>query len=367
MKVGILTFNAAINYGAVLQTFGLMKVLERMGHEIHVIDYNPSYFRFYYNFKHDRPGLRSLLTASGWTIWIDYFAGFKRKPQRVKEFISFSNQYLNIDFDPIEDIPSRYDVIICGSDQIWNPIITGGKFDDTFFGFPYCSNGLKVISYAASAGSPTHLKGFENEFKSKLLNFSAISVREQNLADFINQIDSDFSAKVVVDPTILAGADTFENITSDRLIKKKYLFYFDIFNDSLCRNKAIKLAKERNLKFVELSTYHEYVSGIKLHPPGSPADFCSLVKYAECIVTTSFHATAFALLFHKDFFCLEFNPAKGERITNILDQLGLSERFIKREQEIHNSISSPLNWNAIDTRIQELRESSLDFLRSALS
>lgn len=367
MKIGILTFSAAVNYGAILQTYALMKVLNGLGHDTSVIDYNPEYFRFYHNYFCSRPGLRSLFKPYEWKYWIDYLNSIFRRFRRNTNFEKFKVKYLNIDDCGLQYLPSRYDILVCGSDQIWNPELTGGYLDDVFFGLLPTDNRIKTISYAASVGSLECLENYKEEFIDKVRNLSFVSVREQNLANYIHSMSTDLSVECVLDPTLLVDVDVFNEIASHRLVHKPYLLYFDIFNDEAFRKQAKKIAKIYNLKFIEFTTYHEFVEGQKLFRPGGPEDFCSLVKFADIVVTTSFHATVFSLLFHKKFIVLEYSEEKSERMVNILNEVGLADRFFRRGNEIDVNKLYEIDWERIDAKLDEMRVSSIKYLYTALT
>ena len=184
MKVGILTFSAAVNYGAVLQAYALKSALEYMGHEAHVIDYNPRYLTDFYRVLRNRPALRRLVTIRGIKDWCIFFNTVCRRWLRNRRFCKFKHRYLSLDTTPVDALTSVYDVIICGSDQIWSRYITC-EFDPIFFGDLVKGKARRVIAYAGSFGSPKRIEGYENSFINLLGNFDAISAREHNLNEFI--------------------------------------------------------------------------------------------------------------------------------------------------------------------------------------
>lgn len=362
MKIGVLTFHCAINYGAVLQAYGLKEVLRRMGHEVHVIDFRPEYLTW--DRKCFRPGLRLLKTKKGIELWTNYILSLLLKPKKIEKFDTFIDRTLESDKASPFDVSSVYDAIICGSDQIWNQHITGGKLEDAYFGQYPTGKTKQVIAYAASVGDIRNLEGLEGDLTDKLRNFFAVSCREASLTDYVNNLRGTEDAITVLDPSLLAGKEIFDGISEKRLCEKPYLLYFDLFNDDSIRRRARTLAKEKGLKFVEVSTYHEFVPGQKVEATASPEDFCSWVRHADFVVTTSFHGTAFSVIFNREFLTFEFEEKKNDRILNLLALAGLDNNFVKRGEPLPSQ--QEIDWTDVNKRIGVERERSLDFLRKAL-
>ncbi|MDE6461762.1 MAG: polysaccharide pyruvyl transferase family protein [Muribaculaceae bacterium] len=369
MKIGILTFHCATNYGAVLQTYGLKEVLCRMGHDVRVIDYRPGYLVDAYKTWQGRPGFKSLVKSYGWSLWIDFLINNYRKEIRNRKFELFVERHLSLDKKTLSKSIQEYDVIVCGSDQIWNPYITGYQLDNAFFGILPNASNAKLVSYAASVGHIVNLRGYEKVFVDKLKHLSSISVRENNLADYILSLNSGFSVDVVVDPTILAGINVFETLCAKRsLIKGSYLLYFDLFNDSRLRQTAKLIAKEKKLQFIELTTYHERVAGQKILAPASPNEFCTLFKYADYIICASFHGMVFSILFNRQF-VVYANPERGlDRFVSFLNDVGLSDRLIKSYAQLENLqiVSKVVDYDTVNSQLMRMQNHSLNWLRKAL-
>lgn len=371
MKVGILTFHCAVNYGAILQAYALKEVLCRMGHDAHVIDYRPYHQTSVYHPFFYRPGFRSLVNTSGWLLWYHFIKGGFRKIKRNKKFKAFAAGYLSLDQITMSDVAGKYDVIVCGSDQIWNPDITGQRLDRAFFGvLPNTSKNIKVISYAASVGNIGNLKGYESELLTYLRGLSAISVREKNLAEYISALDSNLLSVTVVDPTILAGKGVFDAISSEKpLIEKPYLLYFSLLDNPMLRQNARTIAVEKNLEFIELTTYYERVPGQQIYKPASPAEFCSLFKHAHYVVCSSFHGMVFSILFNRQFIVYADAKRGLDRFVSLLNELGLMDRLISSHADFitrWHSLKTAIDYSTVDTKLADLRQQSLDWLQKAL-
>lgn len=341
-----------------------------MGHDTHVIDYRPDYLKIaYYPFS-NRPGLRSLVNISGWILWYHFVKGGIRKIIRNKKFKTFAVDYLSLDQIAISDVAGKYDVIVCGSDQIWNPYLTGQRLDKYFFGILSSTRKTKVISYAASVGYIGNLKGHETELLTYLRGLSAISVREKNLAEYISALDSNLLSTTVVDPTILAGRGVFDAISSEKsLIERPYLLYFSLLDNPTLRQNARAIAVEKNLEFIELTTYYERVPGQQIYKPASPAEFCSLFKHAHYVVCSSFHGMVFSILFNRQFIVYADAKRGLDRFVSLLNELGLMDRLISSHADFitrWHSLKTVIDYSTVDTKLADLRQQSLDWLQKAL-
>lgn len=345
-----------------MQAFGLKEVLSHMGHDVHILDYRPEYLSYdRYSWK-NRPGLKGLFDKEGRKSWNLFFKTFIPKAIKARRFDRFTKSHLHIDNTALKETSATYDAIVCGSDQIWNPELTANMLDPVYFGILGKCKNAKVLSYAASAGDISTLKNHTNDFKQKLSHLHAVGVREQSLADFISRNAlTDKAVVTVVDPTILAGAEYYRSIASGRLVKKPYILLFDLFNDPDVRRKAQQIAEEKNIKLIELATYHFDSPAPTIITTASPNDFCSLFLHADCVITTSFHGTAFSILFHKEFFSIDMQY-RADRITNLLEQAGITERFIP----INSTCTDKINWSDVDKRLTALRNKSMEFLSTAL-
>lgn len=356
MKIGILTFSAAINYGAVLQAYGLKNVLCQLGHNAGVIDYVPVYFEKEYRIC--RPSFRSLIHNKGRIHWLRFLLKNTDDHKRIKKFTKFVHDNLNpISLSQINSL----DAIIYGSDQIWNPSLCGGSFDELYFG-KRVNTQIKKIAYAPSVGNLGNIKDKETEFKNLLHNFDFISAREHNLAQYISKLLSNQIVPAVLDPTLLAGRNAFELLVPDIRIKSDYILYFDFFGDQCSRAKAFKLAQVHNCSVVEPFSFNETgANGCSRFC--SPEEFCGLVKNAKIVVTTSFHGAAFAILFNRPFYALEFNQRFNDRILSLLNALEITTHFVYQNADIKES---PIDWVKTNNLLERLREESLAFLFNAL-
>ena len=358
MKIGILTFHRALNYGAVLQCYALFETIKGMGHDVEVIDYRPPYIEkyrrlFYWkDFKKMKYSsmLKYLLTLP--FIYIN-----KRKA--AKSFDNFLNNHLVLSC-PVysaKDIPSYYDTIVFGSDQIWNPRICDG-FDPVFWG-QFAKGKTKFVAYAAS------LEGYHLFSKSQWetivklqKNFDAISVREETFCKELVE-HSKRNVQCVIDPTLLAPPTLLKQLVQKPLYKR-YIFLFLVQKGNTPYLIAQHLSKKIKCEIV-ISRARP-----RLESPKNtitldaimPQQFVELISGAECIVTNSFHATAISLQLEKEFYAVQCE--RPNRIKNILNAVNLNDRYISKTEDIDHV--KPIDYLNVHKHIKILADSSTNYL-----
>lgn len=365
MKIGIFTFHCAINYGAVLQTFALQEYLKKQGHEVYVINYRPDYLINEYKLFSWKWRFNESI-RSNIILFIRSLLVMPIKIKRKYMFSRFVNKYLNLFSFNQEKIERGFDVFVFGSDQIWNPLITNG-LDKIFFGkIPHTDNVLK-ISYAASAGCVDNLCPYKYEFKNLVLNLNYISVRERSLSNFLlNRFK--IESEVVVDPVFLLNKKKYMSISLNKQIKKSpYLLVFKLQNSDYVdaiNDMANKIASEKGLTIIELSSSSESLKNERSLNSIGISGFISLFMNADYILTTSFHGTAFSLIFEKDFNTVCYNREKSERIIGLLNQLGLQNRFVDGTSVYETGI---IDYDTIHKKLCMLKSKSEQFLEKVLS
>ena len=229
MKIGIVTFHAVHNFGAVLQAYGLQEYLCSIGHDAYIIDYYPEYLKERYKAF----SLKRVLSNSGMDcikFFIREFMAYPILKRRECFFRDFLSSFLRRESLDSLDKQNGYDAFVFGSDQVWNPLICNG-FDPMFFGEFLAAEGKRLVSYAGSMGS---LKNFSEEqkdiFLKKIAPFYAISSREKEPAEFIAK-GLNRPVVTVVDPVLLAGREVFDKIATAITLPKPYLLLFTLGND----------------------------------------------------------------------------------------------------------------------------------------
>ncbi|MBP3303102.1 MAG: polysaccharide pyruvyl transferase family protein [Opitutales bacterium] len=334
MKIGILTFHCAHNYGAVLQAYGLQEYLKSCGHEVEIIDYRPTYLTNAYE-AFPLPDLRkiSLLRKckrlAYWCATLPWrLRAFPVRVRRRRGFEKFIGEKLNLSLERFKEggrVPAeKYDVIFFGSDQIWSPNHTHGA-DSVFFGDFLSPAGTRKIAYAASAGAASETLG-ENEFVvNALKNFDAISVRESNLAASL-QPHTDLKIETVLDPTLLADKSVWEKLADPPKTQKKYVLVYQVSYNPEADRIAKELAAQIGAEVI--SVWAGYSLRGNMLKTETPEQFVGWFKNAACVVSTSFHGTAFGLIFEKPLYYVGRGSAAENRPKQILGALGLMNRYI---------------------------------------
>lgn len=362
MKIGILTFHCAPNYGAILQTYGLQEKIKSLGHEAYILDYRPKFLaaRKIFNFQ------KQLAKKNLVKEMIRRIAYAPIRFKRFYQFLKFQKKYLNcISFNQYKQL----DAIIVGSDQIWNSEINFNDFDNKYFlNFIIPENIIK-IAYAASAGN---IETFKNRIKSYQLkyikDFNYISVRETSLAmtlkDLLNLKNN---PPVVLDPVILCGKNIFEKFLDPKFApKEKYILVFSLGYSPNVSFMASEYAKTKNLRVINVSSVTESI-GHRMIESASISQFLSLIYFANTVFTTSFHGTAFSIIFNKPFVFFANNPNHGERCSNLLSLLGIKEKIkYISENSINLENSFNIDYQKVNSNIDMLREKSTQFLKNAL-
>lgn len=359
MKIGILTFHCAHNYGAVLQCYALQETLKQIGHDVEVIDYRPQYLLTSYSIFN-----KYRILSKNPILMIRFFIReMLLLPVRIKRYHAF-NEFietkLNLSHRIMKrDIPSSYDIYIMGSDQIWNPKITQG-FDSVYFGyFDFHKGEKKYISYAASMEANLFDTKSTQFYVKALNNFDALSVRETRLAELLQPLTTK-KIEIVLDPTLLANRNIWNRIALEPSIKRKYVLMYQVRCNENTLRIANNIANQIGAVVIEIMSYPTRHFSKKQLPWSSPEEFLGLIKNAACVVTTSFHGTAFSIIFNRPFYCIQLDDGWDTRSLSLLKTIGLCDRMIKKSE---TPKFTEIDYNGeINKCLFQLRENSLHYL-----
>ena len=310
MKAGILTFHSADSYGAVLQARALVEVLRSLGHDASVIDYAPAYltkpYRLWRNdwWKHPVGTAKNLANS---------FAVARRR----RGFQAFREGMHLTPFPP-----EGLDAVIIGSDQVWNRHLNGGEL--LWFAHDPVFDHTRNIAYAASTGSVPLPEGVD------FGRFHRLSVREPRLQAELAA--RGFASTLVLDPVLLAGKDVLDALADPCPVKGRYVVAYEVIDNP----QVMEIASRFGLPVVRIAS-NPRLSGRKQYVPG---EFISLIRGAEHVVASSFHAVAVAKLYGVDVVYPPSGTPKDDRILHIL---------------------SP------ETDLESLRTQSLTFLQESLA
>lgn len=351
MKIGIITFHSAINYGAVLQAYALQEYLKNKGHDVFIINYHcPFITNIYRVFSFRRCRSKKPFTLLKKTI--KELSSIKSNIIIKRKFESFCTEKLHLTnrFTDVNKVPLDMDLYIFGSDQIWNGLLTGG-LDDVYLGNFTPTNGIK-ISYAASRPLGRISKKERIYFMTCLASFTGISVRESELMPYISECTNS-PIDIAVDPTLLVDNNIWYKLTNEDVKKDKYLFLYEVGTDSRLIKFAKDVAKSLNLKI--LNCQKENLS---------PIEFIQYIRYADFVMSNSFHATVFSIIFKKQFYVLASNNGRDARFLDLLNKLNIKDRVIYKNIPTYEYIDyKALN---IDNQLKEYKSDSAKFLEHYL-
>lgn len=376
MKIGILTFHKSINYGSVLQAWATMNLLEKEGYDVEICDYEPKSLSNLYNLYLNGKGIKTIIKNMLRMPIIKY----KRNQQ--KQFENFRNDFLKLsDFSLTVDenysiLEKKYDCIFCGSDQIWN--VHAADCDDIFF-LP--NVGIKKIGWSVSINNTDFTEPRCNsELKNWISDFDFISCREESGTNKIKSfIGNNHEVFTFLDPTLMHAKEDYYPICNERIIDVPYIFLYKVWSGKDSFKIVSKLGEKLNMPVYTLFMYSNILAMCKVQFGGinvvkmctSPKDYLSLIKYAEYVITDSFHGTAFSLIFEKKFLCVKERNSDGkerqdERINNILSVLGLTERYVNIDDISNYPIMTEIEYQKVTERRLKIASDNINMIKKVL-
>lgn len=369
MKIALLSFHNAANYGASLQAYALQKFLSDSGVDCEYINYiNKSRAHEYSMSWHIYDSLKHCRFKSA----IAYFMGSPFMELRKYRFRKFYREYLKttekVFRSSIEarTLNGEYDKFVVGSDQVWNPVCNGY---DTAFLLDFVSDNNKKISYSPSFGMSEISNGLKESYRDNLSKFHALGVRETKGRDIIKQLTGR-DAVVAIDPVMLLSKEQWIKLIHKSNVEERYIFSYTN-RDSQIDDFFRTGYQLNNRKLYILSRYtkpSDFVNPkIKVKYCMSPQDFVSVIANADLIVSASFHCVAMSILLNRPFIAvLTGDTGKDERIVNLLKTTGLSNRVLSNKTTVED-IEAPIDWTSVNNFINEARKKSADYLLSAIS
>lgn len=362
MKVGIITFHRAINYGAVLQTLALQKTIEKFNVEVEVIDYrcktiedNYSNIRIKKN-RIFKDSFNSILSYSIRKSKKDKFYKFNKKNLNLSKEVYYSNKNL-------KNANSIYDIFITGSDQVWDNKCV--NFDSSYF-LSFVDESRKKNSYAASFAFSKLPIELTEEYRKRLCNFENISVREEaGKSIFTNLLNRDIS--VDLDPTLLLDRNEWSLYAEDNFQKEKYILLYSVNKPKELFKYAEDISNKLGYKIIYINDSLKREVNAEYLRSVSPSEFISLFKNAEFILSNSFHGTVFSIIFEKNFL-VEINSKNNKvnhRSKNLLELLDLENRILENKQ--YKDWINNIDYSESKKILKHKRDESLNYLQNLLN
>lgn len=329
MKIGVITWFTGSNYGTNFQAIALQYYLRGQGHEVNVINYEipPS--------SKKRPFIKRLLNQPRKYL---FKIGMKRYEGKIAErdeklFNAIKNKCILTkkinNKEELIEVCNSFDLLICGSDQIWNP-----NWYDRFYFADFDEINTKRISYAPSMGVNSIPKKIIPEIKRSINKLSCVSVREEKAADLLAPYLCE-RPEVVVDPTLLLTQKEWTNIFPEKQHEAgEFILAFFLNDEKAHLFAAKKFAKEQNCKLIIVPYKgNTYFQNVDIRADAGLEEILDLIRSARYILTDSFHMTVFSIIYRKQFYTFqrfeenEFT-SQNVRVINLLDLMNLSERLI---------------------------------------
>ncbi len=352
MKVSIITIHALRNnFGSVLQGYALCRFLNENGHDASIINYQPKYFRKRENII---SAIKSHIINSCFV-----FSYFIRK-KKFDEFISYSRltqEYYNLDELLIN--PPVANCYIAGSDQLWNPSYPCGQDDAFFLSF---INSPNKLSYATSLGtSRLNQSDYANIIK-KIHDFAYVSVRE-NISCLELRKYGRPDAEHVCDPVFLLPVEHYRGLYNYKH-RRKYLLVYAVEKDNNLREIVDTIAHKLHCDIITVGGFRRKSKGYFPRWIG-PKEFLGFLDNAEFVVVSSFHGTAFSLIFEKQFIVV---PTRKNvlRISSILDIVRQKDRIVNSLAEATEQLDKCINYTQVRPLLNDHIMKSKKFLLTAL-
>lgn len=366
MKIALTTIHNANNYGAILQTYALQKVLMQYG-DVEIINYDNKHISVDFDLIRIKPTFHGFL-GTGKDIFrlFPRYRVIKKFKQFHLEHISLTKQFSAIDLKNHQ--ADGFDVYIAGSDQIWNPACTSGNCNlDPVYFLGFAQNGAIKISYASSLGAYKFSLEERVQVKKLLKDFKTISVREKDGQQLLQDI-LERPVEHVLDPTLLLSKNEWLeafNIKALSTKTDKYILLYSVPKTPLIASAVEYFSKKLGFNVIAIDQGLRTLGKVDTHiRDAGPIDFLQLFANAEYVITDSFHGTCFAVNFEKPFVVV--SPGKhSNRIESLLSLIGLQDRIVKSEAEF-SSLNVGVDFEEATKKLILIKKESLTVLFNAL-
>ena len=365
MKIGILTYHRAENYGALLQAYAMKTFLRGLGHDVSFVDYWPKYHSDYFSifpidFFKSRNIKGKIALIIRFVLW-----GIPKYIRKCR-LQGFMHNNLGLPQHPQytgdDCMTEEYDVVVYGSDQIWRKQNLGGVgFDSWYFGSDNVQS-LRRVVYAGSMGAVSLDSKDEAFVLQQMKNFDALSVREKDLHDFLSS--KGIESQLVCDPVFLLSKDEWQKVASKKTPQKKFILFYNLLNSPDSVSFANQLSKKTGLPIIEINKYlglsrflhRRYVSC------ASVERFLGLIRDAEYVVSNSFHGVAFSIIFEKRFFAVGMGE-RANRVLSLLESAGIPDRYVNGVVPPNDDEVIP--YDTVKEKLDVFRRNSMCYLNQS--
>lgn len=380
MKIAIVTLIGEFNYGNLLQSYALQTVLQRMGHDVCILNrrlYLPRKILFRRFLSFGKSLFKRFLLNDKATLVVSPFAEIYDVKNKTdcSNLKKFATQYLNRTV-PLRSsdammkyaLKKQHDAYIVGSDQVWREDYTL-SIEENFLSFLSADCKVKRIAYAASFGTDNSPISQEklSACVGLLKRFDIVSVREKSAVDMCANVFG-VEACQVLDPTLLLTSIDYKKIFEKSEVSKSpgTLLTYILDDNENIKRKIEQFAKQYNLIPFSVNALEKIESLSYTHRQPSIEAWLRGFYDAEFVITDSFHACVFSILFNKPFVCLGNKERGNARFDSLLQMFGLQDRLVDINEFIDYE-DKPIGWQAINEKLKQEREKIQKFLMRALS
>lgn len=371
MKIGIMSMQRIPNYGSFMQALGLKRMIESLGHEVVFVDYTiaPSVEKRDSKTEKIKCWLkvqRKAFSAKGIGRWL--YRKCKGKSLANMDIMFACHNMLGI--TDVYLYRRKVDVLVIGSDEVFNCTQKGYTVGYSLELFGKNRRAKRVITYAASFGNTTIEKlqafGIKQEIADLLSDFDALSVRDANSKDIIQELTG-IIPEIHLDPALLAGIETYpwqETSIKDAVILYGYT---NRFTEEECQ-AIMSFAHSKGKKVIALGEEQRLCD---IHIRCRPDELLPFFANADCVITDTFHGTIFSVIHHKKFLAIPRATKQGEsgneeKLIHLLKQLHLEERIMHDLNNIQEKMDANIDYQHVERIREREYEKTIDYLRTSI-
>ena len=388
MKIGLVAVTYKDNFGSALQTYATQYVLEKLGYDTRIFEIKGVHRSImikkllYYAFRLFNPVEAKYLFANlssrsrkKASVFSDQYA--QNMKERHQIYLDFYNKWYKMlpkvrGWNGLQKLAAEMDAVVVGSDQLWRP----SNIIGCFFTLEFVPDDIKKIAFSTSFGVPELPERLYRHAKKFLSRIEHISVREYSGASIVKNICGR-EAKVVCDPTMLLSAEEWMHIQIEKpFAEGEYILMYMMGDNPEQREFVQKLSRATGYRIIGLlhgATYMSYDEDIADEKPYNvgPSEFINLIRYAQYVITDSYHGTVFSILHSKKFFSFRRWPdgsrfSANDRLYTLLKFTGLQGRLLDGRESIEACVKEKIDYNLVLEKVLQKRNESMDFLINAL-
>lgn len=354
MKIRIITLHSIHNFGSVFQALALQKYLSEYSDEVKIIDYRPRY---------------NLVGRNKIRTFVGKFLNIVSYTQKKRKFNSFIRDEMNLThkYDSLNQLREIYNakrdcLFIVGGDQLWNPFHYCGN--DRAYRLGFLDDIHKKYSYGTSMGKDNFSEDEISPLVQDLHGFNLIGVRELSSVAILQEHGIN-NVTNVCDPVMLLDAEFYNKYIGKRIIPEKYVFVYLVDKSEFLSEFLNCLKEKYNYKIVHVCGFSKKFECDYMIKNEGPCEVLNLLVNAEIVVSASFHATLFSIIYKKQFYTLLPGKSTNARILDLLELLCLQSRIITSDFNF-NATQEMIDYSKIQSAKEKIISRSKIYIKSVL-